>query len=350
MRRRRHWPCQPVPRLVADDVTPEAAASLLAEQGGRLAVLSAEGGIFATLAGRYSGAPNLEVFLKGHAGDLLIVDRKGRDPPNTSNTPHSPSAWPCNPKCSPTSPPCPASAAAACSPASSTHSPPPPSAAAGSAATTVPEPSTEAYATTLRALVLTLADWTDPAVLTLTPDANDAVLHLEELIEPRLLADRGDLAPIVDWASKYVGAIVRIAGLLHLASQPARGWTQPITAATIDRRRPPRPLLPRPRPRRLRPHGRRPHSRQRPSHVLDWITPHQHARSSPAASCSPRIRRGRFRKVTELDPVLDLLIAHGFIRPGPAPTRPAGGRLTALRSPSPCTELHKLQNPPGGTR
>src|SRR6266571_5924315 len=70
----------PIPRLVADDVTPEAAASLLAEQDGRLAVLSPEGGIFTTLAGRYTGAPNLEVFLKGHAGDLLIVDRKGRPP------------------------------------------------------------------------------------------------------------------------------------------------------------------------------------------------------------------------------------------------------------------------------
>lgn len=68
-----------LPRLIADDVTPEAAASLLAEQGGRLAVLSAEGGIFATMAGRYSsGVPSLEVFLKGHAGDLLRVDRKGR--------------------------------------------------------------------------------------------------------------------------------------------------------------------------------------------------------------------------------------------------------------------------------
>ncbi len=67
------------PRLIADDVTTEAAASLLAEQGGRLAVLSAEGGIFSTLAGRYSGGvPSLEVFLKGHAGDLLRVDRKGR--------------------------------------------------------------------------------------------------------------------------------------------------------------------------------------------------------------------------------------------------------------------------------
>jgi hypothetical protein len=72
-------PVPSLPRLIADDVTTEAAASLLAEQDGRLAVLSAEGGIFSTLAGRYSsGVPSLEVFLKGHAGDLLRVDRKGR--------------------------------------------------------------------------------------------------------------------------------------------------------------------------------------------------------------------------------------------------------------------------------
>ena len=44
----------PIPRLVADDITPEAAASLLAEQGGRLAIISAEGGIFDIIAGRYS--------------------------------------------------------------------------------------------------------------------------------------------------------------------------------------------------------------------------------------------------------------------------------------------------------
>jgi replicative DNA helicase len=69
-----------MPTLVADDITPEAAAGLLAEQGGRLAVLSDEGGIFATLAGRYSGVPNLEVFLKGHAGTMLRVHRRGRDP------------------------------------------------------------------------------------------------------------------------------------------------------------------------------------------------------------------------------------------------------------------------------
>jgi replicative DNA helicase len=32
-----------MPRIVADDITPEAAATLMAEQGGRLAILSARG-------------------------------------------------------------------------------------------------------------------------------------------------------------------------------------------------------------------------------------------------------------------------------------------------------------------
>ncbi len=34
----------------------------------RLSVMSDEGGIFDIIAGRYSGSPNMEVFLKGHAG------------------------------------------------------------------------------------------------------------------------------------------------------------------------------------------------------------------------------------------------------------------------------------------
>jgi replicative DNA helicase len=70
-------------RLLADDATPEATASLLAEQKGRLAVLSPEGGVFGQMAGRYSasnGQPNLDVYLKGHSGDMLRVDRKGRAP------------------------------------------------------------------------------------------------------------------------------------------------------------------------------------------------------------------------------------------------------------------------------
>jgi hypothetical protein len=42
-------------------------------------VLSPEGRIFDIIAGRYSGAPNMEVFLKGHAGDMVRVNPQGRD-------------------------------------------------------------------------------------------------------------------------------------------------------------------------------------------------------------------------------------------------------------------------------
>ena len=45
--------------------------------------------------------------------------------------------------------------------------------------------------------------------------------------------------------------------------------------------------------------------------------------------------RGRFRKVTDLDPVLDLLDQHGYIRPRLAEPRPASGR-----PPSPAYEVH----------
>jgi replicative DNA helicase len=53
---------------------------------GRIALLSPEGDVFDQMAGRYNQqvGPNLGVYLKGHAGDLLKVDRRGR-PPNTSS-------------------------------------------------------------------------------------------------------------------------------------------------------------------------------------------------------------------------------------------------------------------------
>src|SRR5688500_18023870 len=71
----------PVPRWLVDDATPEALASLLATYG-RIALLSPEGDVFDQMAGRYNqtAGPNLGVYLKGHAGDLLKVDRRGRPP------------------------------------------------------------------------------------------------------------------------------------------------------------------------------------------------------------------------------------------------------------------------------
>lgn len=71
-------PVPVLPKLLMDDATAEAVENQLASQGGRLIVAGAEGGLFDVMAGRYSGGVNLDVFLKGHSGDELRVDRVGR--------------------------------------------------------------------------------------------------------------------------------------------------------------------------------------------------------------------------------------------------------------------------------
>ncbi len=66
------------PRLIADDTTPEALVPLIADNGGCLAILSSEGGLFTTLAGAYADKVNLDPILKGHGGESITVDRIGR--------------------------------------------------------------------------------------------------------------------------------------------------------------------------------------------------------------------------------------------------------------------------------
>lgn len=67
------------PRIFSGDVTSERLQQLLVEQDERIAVLSDEGGIFSIMAGAYSGGvSSLDVFLQGHAGAAMRVDRAGR--------------------------------------------------------------------------------------------------------------------------------------------------------------------------------------------------------------------------------------------------------------------------------
>jgi hypothetical protein len=68
-----------ITRIITDDATSEAVKSLLAEHGGAIAVVSAESAFLSnTAGGRYGDAPNLDVILNGHAGDSIHVDRTGR--------------------------------------------------------------------------------------------------------------------------------------------------------------------------------------------------------------------------------------------------------------------------------
>ena len=65
-------------RLLADDTTPEKLVDIMDAQGGCITVSSAEGGVFDSMAGRYEKGANFDIYLKGHSGDPITVDRIGR--------------------------------------------------------------------------------------------------------------------------------------------------------------------------------------------------------------------------------------------------------------------------------
>lgn len=69
------------PQIWAQDVTPENLGTIMADNNERMAILSDEAGIFDILGGRYSGGiPNLDLFLQGHAGSPVRVNRGSRPP------------------------------------------------------------------------------------------------------------------------------------------------------------------------------------------------------------------------------------------------------------------------------
>ncbi len=69
-----------LPRLLADDATPEALGGLLAHHGS-IAVIAAESALLDNLGGRYSeGAANLHLVCSAYGGESTTIDRRGRDP------------------------------------------------------------------------------------------------------------------------------------------------------------------------------------------------------------------------------------------------------------------------------
>jgi replicative DNA helicase len=326
-----------LPRLVADDVTSEQAASLLAEQGGRLAVLSPEGGIFATLAGRYSGAPNLEVFLKGHAGDMLRIDRRSR-PAEHIDRPALTLGLAVQPEVLRDIAQMPGFRGKGLLARILFAVPENTVGRRRIGADPISGPVADAYAKNLDALVLDLADRREPTVLALAAEANERMLAIERDIEPRL-APAGSWAHIIDWASKYAGAIARIAGLLHLAEGSAVG---PIDAATFDRAATIGAYFAGHALAAFDDMGADPLVDDA-RHVLSWIERTQTERFTKRDLFSALSRR-RFRKAGDLDPVLNLLVGHGYLATAPTTERRGAGR-----TPSPAWLVHPDILRPAGT-
>jgi replicative DNA helicase len=324
----------PVPRWLVDDATPEALAGLLATYG-RIALLSPEGDVFDQMAGRYNqqAGPNLGVYLKGHAGDLLKVDRRGR-PPEYVDRP--------------------------CLTIGLTVQPDVlrgladrpgfrgrgllarflyalPASLVGrrqAGAPPVPPALADRYAVelqTLAASLITPASLTGdgPTVLTLDQGAGELLLDFERALEPRLGASTGDLAHLAGWAAKLTGATCRIAALLHLAAHLRGGWARPIEADTltgairladylVDHALAVFDLM-----------GADPRIDDA-RWLLDWIG--RTGRQQFTRRDAHQSARGRFRKATDLDPPLALLEEHGYLRRTYAePVGSKGGRPPSPR-------------------
>ncbi|WP_083843073.1 YfjI family protein [Schlesneria paludicola] len=214
------------PRVLADDITPECLATRMAQNGGRMGVLAAEGDLFDIMAGRYSkGSANIGIFLRSHSGDEYRVDR-GNRPSELIKQPmlslgfcvqeevlrglmgqkgfrgrgllgrllyQLPASTLGNRKIDPDE----------------------------------IDPCVEVeYDRVMRSLLEIQPQTTDsgdwiPATLTLSHDAYSEFKKYMIEIE-HALGDFGDMATVTDWGGKLVGAVARIAGILHVVKHSER--------------------------------------------------------------------------------------------------------------------------------
>jgi replicative DNA helicase len=319
-----------IPRLLADDVTPEATASLLADHGGRIAIISAEGGIFDTIAGRYARTVNMDVYLKGHSGDPLRVDRQTR-PPVYIPRPALTVGLMVQPRI--------IEAIAANRDfvgrgllARFLYANPPSKLGLRAVgATPVSENTESRYSHWIKKLASDMAGWEgDPAVLMLDPRAETVVRSIEEAIEPTLAGD-GELASpstLTEWGSKYVGAVVRIAGLLHLGQHGEVGHSYPVQPETIEAAERIGRYFKAAAITVFSRMGADPDTADA-VYLLDRVEylsqDEVSERELFTASSRPR-----FPTMKAMAPALDRLIEHGYLIPQP-PSKPTGGRPASPR-------------------
>ncbi|MFI1937711.1 DUF3987 domain-containing protein [Streptomyces purpureus] len=77
-----------LPRLLVRDITLEALAKRMYEQGGRIGSLASEGGLFKVAAGLYGnkGQANTDLLLEAYTGGPYTIDRAGRSSARMSHT------------------------------------------------------------------------------------------------------------------------------------------------------------------------------------------------------------------------------------------------------------------------
>lgn len=219
-------PAKPL-RLFVDDVTSEKLTSVLAENKGRAAVVSAEGGIFSIMSGLYNRNVNIDVFLKGHSGDTIRVDRVGRASesiihpaltmvlavqPEVLNGLMSNNTF-----------------RGRGLTARFLYSMPKSTVGSRSFST---KPIPEGVRAKYQALIETiLSSDNEQEPISLDDGAREVLEDLFNEIEGRL---KGDLAEISDWAGKFVGAVLRISGILHVMKYPKDSMFDAVDRETME--------------------------------------------------------------------------------------------------------------------
>ena len=222
----KYEPVKPL-RLFVDDVTSEKLTSVLAENKGCAAVVSAEGGIFDIISGLYSRNVNIDVFLKGHSGDTIRVDRIGRASesiihpaltmvlavqPEVLNGLMSNNTF-----------------RGRGLTARFLYSIPKSTVGSRSFST---KPIPEGVRARYQALIETiLSSDNEQEPISLDDGAREVLEDLFNEIEGWL---KGDLAEISDWAGKFVGAVLRISGILHVMKYPKDSMFDAVDRETME--------------------------------------------------------------------------------------------------------------------
>jgi hypothetical protein len=315
-----------LPRLIVDDATAEKLGMMLAEQGGRIASMSPEGGVFDLMAGLYSksGIPQFGVYLLGHCGDDLVTDRVSRKSVRVERP------------------------ALTCAYAMQ------PAVIEGLAETAAfrgrgllarflyaapqswigrreiaPEPVSDAIKEAYHQTVRAMANADTDCTLGLDAEASAVLQEWEAEIES-MLGDGGQMEIMRDWGAKLAGATLRLAAVLHCVEHGAAGYIGGATIrAAVELAR---YLVPHAEAVLNMMQAKEASGDDDARYVLRWIE--RHGRREFTKRDAQQHGKRRFPKADDIDPALAELARRGYIRLRPLDAAGPG------RPPSPSYEVN----------
>ena len=327
------------PRLLIDDVTPEAIPAFMERQQERAGIIEAEGGLFDILAGRYSkGVPNLDAVLKLWSGEAVHVDRRS----GQNIVLHDPALTIC------LSPQPEVVRGLADKPGfrgrgllgrfffllpksrvGSREAEPRP----------IPQAVQTRYAAKVRGLLaLPWALGSDgkpvPYLLQIAPDAYREWADFHRDVEAELRPG-GELELIADWGGKLHGAAARLAGLLHLVEHDAPHLNS-IGLGTMQQALGLAAVLTEHAKAAFALMGADPDI-ECAKHILAWIVDRR-VDAFQAREAFEKVK-GRYPKMEQVRAGLSILEERAYIFPGQVPAREPG---KAGRSPSPGYSVNPL--------